>query len=189
MPEKIPRDVCLIKYRKLPLWEFDKKTEDEYSFYPKTYSNYSLGLKSKSNEHLITILSNQIVQLYELLKINELIFFSAHNIQWISKLTSDRDDSKDLINALEYFKKHKLSGKFNGAIKLESKEFNHFLKHFITLTQCDSGFYHNYFIDSAQKILGYIHYSGELQIDIIDDLLDNKFLEAIRKTDFFDLEK
>lgn len=189
MPEKISRDICLIEYRNFPLWEVDEKTDKEYSFYPKIHSHYWLKLDSSSDKSLTKKLSIELTKLFEAIGIRELIFFSAHNAQWISKHTSQRDDTAALKKAITYFKDNKLSGKFNGAIKIFKPEFLTFFEHIHTLTVCDSGFYHNHFLDNNQQILGYIHYSGEIRFDILDKEMNEKFLKEIKNTHFLDIGK
>ena len=187
MPEKISRDICLIKYRKFPLWEVDEKTNEEFSFYPKSNSNYWLKLNYNSENNLTKKLAEELVKFYEYLNINELIFFSAHNMNWISKFTSNRDDYKDLIDAVNYFKANDLAGNFKGAIKIGKFELREFLMHYFTLTRCDSGFFHNHFLDENQEILGYIHYSGEVGFDILNKEMTDKFLKNIKRTEFVDV--
>ena len=186
MPEKISRDVCLIKYRKFPLWEVDEKTDEEFSFYPKIFSHYWLKLNYNSEKTLTKKLAEELVKFYEYLNINELIFFSAHKMNWISKLTSKRDDDKLLINAVNYFKAKNLAGNFNGAIKVDKSELLEFLIHYFTLTRCDSGFFHNHFLDKNQEILGYIHYSGEVRFDTLTKEMNEKFLKETKRTNFID---
>jgi hypothetical protein len=189
MPQKISRDVSLIKYRQFPLWEFDEKTQEEFSFYPKINSHYWLKLDDSSDHTLIEKLPTELTKLYQNLGVDELIFFSAHNMRWISKFTSERDDLKPLKEAVKYFDKNGLSGKFNGGIEVFRTEFLEFFKHFYILTECDSGFFHNHFLDKNQKLLGYIHYSGEVQFDTFDNDTNEKFLIEIKKTDFVDIKR
>jgi len=189
MPEKISRDICLIKYRKFPLWEVDEKTDEEFSFYPKIYSHYWLKLNYNSEKTLTKKLAEELVKFYEYLNINELIFFSAHNMKWISNFTLKRDDDKVLIDAVKYFKANNLTGNFKGAIKVGKSELREFLVHYFTLTRCDSEFFHNHFLNKNQEILGYIHYSGEVRFDTLSNNMSEKFLKEIKRTNFLDTSR
>lgn len=186
MPEKISRDISLIKYRNFPLWEFDHKADEEFLYYPKIISHYWLKLDDDSDKVLMEKLPNELTNLYEYLDIYELIFFGAYNTKWISKYTSQRDDVEILAEAVNYFKENQLSGKFNGAIKVFRTELAEFFKHVFVLTRYDGGFYHNHFLDKNQELLGYIHYSGEVCFDTLSEEMNNRFLTAIQKTDFLD---
>src|SRR5690554_5041048 len=103
MPKKVSRDICLIKYRNFPLWEIDENTDEEFTFYPEINSHYWVRLDFQSPKYMAKELSAELKSLYNFLNINELIFFSAHNMKWISEYTSKREDDKDLVNAIKYF--------------------------------------------------------------------------------------
>ena len=53
MVKKISRDICLIKYRKLPLFEFEKESDEEVRYYPKINSFYWLKLNKNSEKNII----------------------------------------------------------------------------------------------------------------------------------------
>ena len=180
MIEKISRDICLIKYRNLPLCEYDKTIDDDIQYYPKISSSYWLKLPSDSN----TELSNEIVSLIKRLNINHLIFFGETNKPWISNSTASRTDFKKLINAVEYFRSHKIEKKFNGGVKVEIRDLYKFLQNFITINESDSGFYDYNFIDEDENYLFYLHYSGELKLETLNENSNINFLKCINKTQF-----
>tara|TARA_R110000823_G_scaffold243818_4_gene368136 strand:+ start:2081 stop:2668 length:588 start_codon:yes stop_codon:yes gene_type:complete len=186
MIKKITRDISIIKYRNFPLWEVDEETDTEYSHFPKTHSHYWVKLSEEDDDRIVENLASELSKLYDLLGIDELIFFSSHNMRWISKYTAKRNDYRPLIKATSYFDKNKLNGKFNGAIKIDKINFQEFFKHFIVLTNCDSGFFHNHFLNEKQDILGYVHYSGEVQFSILNQEMNERFLEKIQTTNFVD---
>ena len=180
MIENISRDICLIKYRSLPLCEYDKKIDDDIHYYPKKYSSYWLKLVDESN----TELSKEIISLIKSLNINHLIFFGETNKPWISNSTAKRRDLKKLINAVEYFKSHKIEKKFNGGVKVEIRDLYKFLQNFIIITESDGGFYDFNFIDEEENYLFYIHYSGELKLETLNENSNIDFLKYINETQF-----
>ncbi len=180
MIEKISRDICLIKYRKLPLCEYDELSDEEIFHYPKVYSSYWL----KSLKAFKKTLPKEIVSLIKVLKTNELIFFGEVNKPWISKKTKNRKDFSPLIKAIKYFKKKNIKGKFNGGVKVELPNLQKFIKHFITITVCDGGFYDFKFIDEEQNYIFHIHYSGEIKVLILNKSANTFFLKKLNKTNF-----
>ena len=180
MVEKISRDICLIKYRSLPLCEYDKTIDDYILYYPKIFSSYWLKLADESN----TNISKEIVSLIKKLNINHLIFFGETNKPWISKFTSSRTDFKKLINAVEYFKSHKIEKKFNGGVKIEINELYKFLQNFIIITESDGGFYDFNFIDEDENFVFYIHYSGELKLITLNENSNINFQNSVNETHF-----
>jgi hypothetical protein len=186
MLEKISRDICLIKCRKFPLRDFDKVNDDEISFYPKIHSHYWLKLEYKSDKDLIDIVSNQISKLYENLNVENLIFFGDYNRNWISKFTEEREDYNQLINTVDYFKRHKIAYRFNGAVKVNIDELKEFIKHIFILTRCDGEFGYYHFLDEKQNLLGFIHYSGEVRFDTLNEKTNELFLSEVSKTKFID---
>jgi hypothetical protein len=182
MLEKITRDICLIKYRKFPLRDFEK--DEEISFYPKIYSHNWFKLEHKSNAGLIKMLSTELPKLYENLNVENLIFFGDYNRNWISKFTEERQDYKSLIDSVNYFKQQKISNRFNGAVKVKRAELNEFIKHFFVLTRYDGEFAYYHFLDEKESLLGFIHYSGEVRFDTLNQKMEKMFAEEIKKTKF-----
>ena len=185
MIEKISRDICIIKYRKLPLCEYEKVTDDDIFYYPEIHSFYWLKLKNEFEKKL----PNQIFLLTKSLNIDKLIFLGAINKPWISKLTESRKDFKPLIKAVEYFKSHKIEKKFNGGVKVENKELENFIKNFQIITECDGGFFDFNFIDENENYLFYIHYSGELKVLVLNENANTNFLKSVNQTKFIDSER
>lgn len=186
MLDKIARDICLIKYRKFPLRDFEK--DEEIYFYPEIYSRNWFELEHKSNVGLIKILSAELPKLYKNLKVENLIFFGDYNRNWISKFTEERQDFKPLIDAVDYFKHHKVGKSFNGAVKVSIAELPEFVKHFFILATCDGGFAYYHFLDEKENLLGFIHYSGEVRFDILNQKIEKRFVEEIKKTKFIPKE-
>jgi len=186
MIKKITRDISIIKYRNFPLWEVDDETQIEFSHFPKIHSHYWVKLNDQDEERIAENLTSELSKLYGLLGINQLIFLSAHNMRWIEKYILVGNDYEPLSKAISYFDKNKLAGKFNGAIKVDKSDFQEFFKHFIVLTKCDGGFFHNHFLNEKQDILGYVHYSGEIHFYTLNKEMNERFLEKIKTTDFVD---
>ncbi|MBS7787663.1 hypothetical protein KIH23_10170 [Flavobacterium sp. CYK-55] len=185
MIEKISRDICIIKYRKLPLCEYEKVTNSNVYYYPEIHSFYWLKLQKEFEKKL----PSQIILLTRNLNIDKLIFLGAMNKPWISKLTESRKDYKPLIKAVEYFKSHKIEKRFNGGVKVENKEMENFIRNFQIVTECDGGFFDFNFIDENENYLFYIHYSGELKILVLNENANTNFLKNIIQTKFIDSER
>ena len=182
MIEKINRNICLIKYRKFPLRDFQK--DEEISFYPKIYNHYWLTLEHNSEVQLIIILSSEITKLYRNLNVENLIFFGDYNINWISKFTEERKDYKSLIESVNYYKKQKITKPNNRAVKVNLAELEEFIKHFYILTRCDAEFSYYHFLDEKENLLGFIHYSGEVRFDILTPKMEKVLVEELEKTKF-----
>jgi len=162
----------------------DFEGDKEISFYPKIYSHHWFELEHKSNAGFVKILSSEISNLFKNLNVESLIFFGDYDRNWISKFTESRIDNKSLIKSVDFFKKHKIARKFNGAVKVNVTELEEFVRHFYVLTQCDGGFVYYHFLDENENLLGYIHYSGEVRFDILTQEMDKVFLEKINRTNF-----
>ncbi len=182
MIKKIKRDICIIKYRSLPLFEYDKKTDSEIFYYPDPKSVYWLKLENSSTKKLTT----QLLKLINILEIDKLIIFGGNNKPWISKFISKRKDYKPLIKTLEYFKSLEISTKFNGGLQIDLKELKTFLPHFYTITKCDGSFWDFHIIDQEQNIIFHIHYSGEIQVTTLNKQFDKKISDKIKNTGFVD---
>ncbi|QOW09571.1 hypothetical protein Q73A0000_03925 [Kaistella flava (ex Peng et al. 2021)] len=180
--KKIKRDICLIKYRKLPLIEYEKDTDSEVYYFPNYKSQYWIKLE-KSSSKTITA---ETIKILKLLDFKKFIFLNGKNKSWISKETQNRKDYKPLIKTLQYFKSLKIDSKFNGGIQIEIDELDKFLPNFYEITSCDSGFFDYHFTDINQNIIFYIHYSGEIQILPLNKKYNIKLLEAIKQTKFID---
>ena len=128
--------------------------------------------------------SDELIKLISSLKIENLIFLDEIEKPWISKHTSKRTDFKKLTKALEYFKLNKIWTKFNGGVLVSKLDWKPFLKHFYEITKCDSSFFFYNFIDKDQKIIFYIHYSGEINITTLNEEIDIEFLKQIKDTNF-----
>lgn len=180
--KRIKRDICLIKYRNLPLIEYEKQTDSDVFYFPKSKYFYWIKLETNSSKTLI----EQLVKLLNLLKFKQFIFLNAKNKPWISKQTEKRIDFKPLIKTVEYLKSLKIDTKFNGGIQISFEKLDEFLPHFYRITECDSGFFDYHFTDINQNIIFYIHYSGEVQIKCLNKKSNTEFLKAVNQTDFLD---
>ncbi|MBT0550844.1 hypothetical protein [Riemerella anatipestifer] len=180
--KKIKRDIFLIKYRKMPLLEYDKKTDSDIYYYPECNYIYWIKIEKDSPKKLIS----EFMKLIEFLKFKKLIFFGSINKPWISKFTSKRDDYKRLTKALKYFDKQKIDTKFNGGVEVELNNLQEFLLNFYTITQCDGGFFDYYFSDINENILFHLYYTGEFKILPLSKKMNRNFLSAVKKTNFND---
>ncbi len=177
---KIPRDICLIKYRSLPLRAFDEKFEEVF------YSPSIVGLYWLKNERENKKIIGDLVDFFKILKLDSFIFMCDENKPWISDFTSKRKDYKALKKALEYFKLGKVKTKFNGGILVFDADIRLFLTHFFTLIQCDGGFSYYYFIDDKNNFVFSLHYSGELQVMTLTKKADKLLHKILSETNFID---
>lgn len=182
MIKKISRDLCLIKYRNLPLCEYDKEIDDDIYYYPEIHSFYWLKLEEGFEKKL----HNEIVLLSKKLNIDNFIFLGGMNKPWISKFTESRKDYKPLIKTIEYFKSHKIEKRFNGGVNVEIAELEKFIKNFYIITKCDGGFFDFYFTDENENYIFYIHYSGELKVLTLNENANEFFLNKVNETKFVD---
>ena len=180
--KKIKRDIFLIKYRKLPLLEYEKETDSDIFYYPECNYIYWIKLEKDNPQKLIT----EFIKLLDLLEFKKFIFLGSINKPWISKLTKKRKDYKPLIKTLDYFFDLKIDKNFNGGIEIEFNHIKDFLTNFYTITRVDGGFFDYYFSDINQNILFYLHYNGEFKIMPLTEEINIKFLKIIKKTNFVD---
>ncbi|MBF6640144.1 hypothetical protein IVB69_01495 [Flavobacterium sp. J49] len=129
-------------------------------------------------------MSSEITKLYKNLSVESLIFFGDYDRNWISKFTEERKDYKPLIESVDYFKEQKINKRFNGAVKVNLSELEKFIKHFFVLTRCDSDFAYYHFLDEKENLLGFIHYSGEIRFDTLNEKMDKMLLEELDNTKF-----
>ena len=182
MLQKIKREVCVIKFRNLPLSEYDQQTDSEIYHYPKTYSLYWIKRAKNSSKHLLS----ELIKLIEKLSIQQLIFLTETNAPWISKNARTHVSVKKLVDAVAYFKSHKIGKHFNGGIQIATENLNQFLPHYFKLTQFDACFHDCNFMDVDQQLIFTIHHSGEIRVMILDQPCDEEFLKFIKETDFID---
>lgn len=182
MLKKIKREICLIKYRNFPLFDYDKEADTEVYYYPKCDFSYWIKLKENSSKKVIS----ELIKLINKLEIQNLIFLDGYNKPWISKFTSQRKSPKSLIKAIEFFKIHKINTKFNGGVHLNVKNLKQFLPHFYIITKCDGSFFNYHFMDDKQNIIFYLHYSGEIQVLPLNIKTNKLFLKEIKKIKFID---
>ena len=182
MPTKIKRDIALIKFRKLPLQEYDKENDTDIFHYPKSYAYYWIKLEKTTNKRMTV----EFKKLIQSLDIKSLVVLGQINKPWISKFTRERKDYKSLTKAIEYFASIKVGKKFNGALKFSIKEIDQFISKFYTITICDGGFFDYYLTDIDENILFHIHYSGEIKILTLKEEIQEKLSVAITNTKFID---
>lgn len=186
MVKKLKRDYCIVKYRKLPLQHFDKETDEDIFYQPKSEANYWVKLPDNQKGGSKGLV-DEFVQLIDFLDIQQLIFLDEVDKPWLAKHTLKRKDSKDLTEALEYFQSKNIDNHFKGGVLVDKDDFKEFLFNFTILTQCDSDFFFHNFIDDKQNVLFYIHYSGDVKVTTLNKTADMEFLEQIKKTNFIDV--
>jgi len=139
-------------------------------------------LKDENN----TVLIGELLKLLYSFETEELIFLGQIDKPWISKPMSKRFGLAIYNKAIRFFKKSSIWTKFNGAVKIEQKDFKEFLAHFFTLTKSEGYFWDHYFSDESQNILFSIHYSGGIQVITLNEETNNNFLSFVKNTEFID---
>lgn len=189
MPTIISRDISLIKYRKLPLLEYDTFNEEDIYFYPENFGLYWMKIEeTETSEEIYD--SNLILEIASLLKkldIHKLIFMSKCNKPWISKFTNSRKDYKPLTDAITYFRNINIHKIFNGAVEVEIIDLEKFLKYFYIVTKTDGGFHDFNFVDEDQNYIFYLHYSGDFRVMSLNELANQKLLKTLKETNFIDV--
>lgn len=185
MVKKLNREYCLVKFKNLPLQHFDKETKSDVFYNPKRKCFYWIKLPDSKKDNSKKLI-DELIKLMSSLNIENLIFLDEIEKPWILKHTAKRTDFKRLKKALDYFKTNKIWTAFNGGVLVSKSGWKIFLKHFYTITKCDSAFFFYNFIDEEQKIIFYIHYSGEISVTTLNKEIDEEFLKRIKKTKFID---
>lgn len=188
MPTIISRDISLIKYRKLPLLEYDTFKDENVYFYPENFELYWMKIEETETSEAISD-SNLIVEIASLLKkldIHTLTFMSESNKPWISKFTNSRKDYKPLTDAITYFRNINIHKIFNGAVEVEIIDLEKFLKYFYIVTKTDGGFHDFNFVDEDQNYIFYLHYSGDFRVMSLNELANQKLLKTLKKSNFID---
>lgn len=186
MLKQTTRQECLDNFSTFPLREYDKKKGEEVYYCPNIHSLYWLKLQADTTFQLKRKIATEIVSLYKELEIDKLTFLCDFNSTWITKNSKDRNDYKQLTNAVKYLRNNKVSLKFNGSITVDIAHLREFFEHFFILTRCDASFSYYHFIDDSQDFIGYIHYDGEVRFDTLNQQADERFIRAIKKTNFED---
>jgi len=58
MATKVNRDIALIRFRKLPLLEYDDKIDTEVFYYPRSFSFHWIKLEKLTNNHYPLVIDN-----------------------------------------------------------------------------------------------------------------------------------
>lgn len=182
MIKLIKRDLALVKYRNFPLLSFEEDLDDYFSYCPEYVGFYWIKLKEENDKFLIEELS----KLLNCFKSEELIFLGQIDKPWVSKPMAKRFSLAIYNKAIRFFKKNGIWKKFNGAVKVEQKDFKEFLTHFFTLTKFEAYFRDYYFSDEDQNFLFCIHYSGEVQALTLNEQTNNNFLSFVSNAEFID---
>jgi len=181
---RIAREVCLAKYRNFPLSPFDVNTYEEFFYYPKIISGGWYYLHSNTKREFSNILKMEFTKLIRACKFESLIFFGDKTTPWVTKLSAKRTDYVSIIKAIEYFEINQLGKKFNGGVQVGITDLPEFIKHFYSIVRSDASFHGFYFSDENQKLLGSIHYSGEVLFQTLDLEFNSQFEKYLRSTQF-----
>ncbi|UUV20222.1 hypothetical protein [Paenimyroides aestuarii] len=182
MIKLISRDLALVKYRKFPLLAYDETLDEDIFYCPDYVSFYWIKLKEENNNVLI----EELLKLLNFFNTKDLIFLGQIDKPWVSKPMAKRFSLAIYNKAIRFFKKNGIWKNFNGAVKVEQKDFKEFLTHFFTLTKFEAYFWDHYFSDDGQNFLFCIHYSGEVQVLTLNEQTNNVFLSFVRNTEFID---
>lgn len=184
MLKKTSRQKCLEKFSTFPIRDFDKIINEDVIYYPEIYKLYWLKVQVGNKIQLKNKIAEEIVSLYRALNKERLTFLCDFNSSWITKNSKERNDIKEVVNAVQYLRDQKIGWRFNGSITVGIEDLKEFLKHFFVLTRFDGSFSYYHFVDDDQDIIGYIHYDGEVRFDTTNEEADAKFLNAVKFTSF-----
>ena len=184
MLKKIPRKDCLLKYPVFPLRSYDEDTDEEEFFYPKVIAGKWMEIDAENEEELTSNLSKELTNLIRSLGCEYLIILGDTDQSWISGMNLKRKDHRPLVEAVDFFLLNEINTKFNGGVEITIDQLETFFIHFYTLIRCGGPLPYFYFIDNSTRILGTIHYSGQISIDRFTEEADKLFEERVAATKF-----
>ena len=177
---KIDRQDAINKFPILPLRHYDRKKDEDVFKSPKVFANYVLTLPSKSYRGHQKLFGTQISHLVENLGYDHLIFLGDIDIAWLKRL-----DSYEIFQeALQYLADNKIGKRFNGALQVDIKQIQSFIKNLSWLVRTNGIVQYVYFTDPGQNIVADICQYGNLHISTKNKAADMKFKEAISKSTF-----
>ncbi|MCD6010757.1 MAG: hypothetical protein K0Q79_619 [Flavipsychrobacter sp.] len=176
MIKKMSRKKALEDFPKFPTSNF---VTNEY-YYPKSFKDHTLTLEAKSVKSHIRQLSNEIIKFAEKCDVKDLIFIGDSSIPW-RKFVNDYKPAKEADVFLE---SNSIGRRFNGAILVEEKDLNAFIKNLFWLTRCNSAFPTIYFSDKEQNFLGNICKYGNLHLSILNKKTDSAFKVFLKTSSF-----
>jgi hypothetical protein len=189
MLKKISREECLNKYPLFPLRHYDEDRDEEDFFYPQVISGQWIELSTKTDEELTDKLAKELTSIFQSLNIDYLVFLGDTDQPWLSKLALKRKDYTPFVEAVGYFMHHQIDIGFNGAVVVSIDNLEIFLIHFYTLVRCDASLPYFHFIDNNKQILGTIHYSGQVRIDLFHEQENQLLQKQISKRPFHVVKK
>jgi len=167
---KIKREQCLLLYTQFPI----TKNEDEY-FFPRSVTDYRLGILACSEDEHNTVLGLSFTQFIQELDIDALVFLGDSDTPWLYR----DSDFKPAKEALAYLVAHKLGKRFNGGLKVSIDELPVFLKHIAWLGSTNTVLPIVHFMDPMQRLVGSICHYGNIHLSILDKEIDERVVIAI----------
>lgn len=130
------------------------------------------------------LLGLKLVKLGEDLDFKSLIFLGDTKTAWLYQ----ENNYKPVEEAQQFLKDQKVGKKFNGGLQIKTASLPVFIKHIGWLTRCNAALPYFHFVDERQNIVGYIHYSGDLRIDTLNENTDSIVKMWITKNNFLGAE-
>ncbi|RBQ03126.1 hypothetical protein [Pedobacter miscanthi] len=180
MIKQIKRKKCLAKYPIFPLRTYSEDIEDYDYFYPNTFSNYILTLKSKSYKKHLKNLGEELSNLCACLKSNHFIFLGDEKLAWRFR----EGKYKNFKKGMDYFASEGIKKKFSGGLLVGENDMLDFTKHLAYLTAVNGLIQYIHFTDESQNIIGSICNYGDIHVSTINEISNELFINAVSDTKF-----
>jgi hypothetical protein len=167
MITKIKRQEAFTKYPNFPWYNY--RTDD--FFFPKSYRNIVLTIKSKSAKGHAANLSAALTKLSRDIGFDSLVFLGDSKTAWLYQ----DNEYQPVKDATLYLLDNKVGKKFNGALEVSIDSLKEFFKHLFWLRRCNAALPIFYFMDKEQNIVGNICKHGNIHIHFLNEEISDLF--------------
>lgn len=180
MIQQIKRKKCLATYPIFPLRTYNEDIEDYDYFYPNTFSNYTLILKSKTYKRHFKNLGKELLSLSTGLKSLNFIFLGDEKLAW-----RFRDGKyENFKKGMDYLASAGIKKAFAGGLVVGGEHMVQFVKHLANLVAINGLIQYVHFTDEFQSIVGSICKYGHIHISTVNKNSDDLFKHAVSATKF-----
>ena len=180
MIKQIKRKKCLAAYPIFPLKNYNEDIDDYDYFYPDTFSNYTLILKSKTYKKHLKNLGKELFSFCSGLKSNSFIFLGDEKLAW--RFREGKYDN--FKNGMKYFASENIMKTFSGGLVVGENDMVQFIKHLADLVAINGLIQYVHFTDEFQNIIGSICKYGDIHVSIMNKHSDILFKNAVSDTKF-----
>lgn len=180
MTKQIKRKKCLATYPIFPLRNYNENIEDYDYFYPDTFSNYVLILKSETYKKYLKNLGKELSILCAALKSNSFIFLGDEKLAWRFR----EGKYKNFKKGMEYFASEGIKKTFSGGLIVDKDNMVQLIKHLAVLVSVNGLIQYVHFTDESQNIVGSICKDGNVHISTMNKDSDELFSHALTATKF-----